>query len=144
MFYLVRHGETDYRERNTKIYQGFGVNLSPLSETGVAQIKETAKDSRLKNAEIILCSPYTRALQTAAILSRELGIEIVVETDLHEWVANKHYIYLEESEAEKSYKGFIDHQGNYPHGTECVWEDSTAIRERVLAVLKNSKFSCHS
>lgn len=34
MFYFVRHGKTDYSERNTKIYQGFGVNLSKLSEEG--------------------------------------------------------------------------------------------------------------
>lgn len=31
MFYLIRHGSTDYSQRNTKIYQGFGVSLSPLS-----------------------------------------------------------------------------------------------------------------
>lgn len=48
MFYLIRHGETNYMERNSKIYQGFGVNLSPLSESGIKQIKETAKDPRLK------------------------------------------------------------------------------------------------
>ena len=40
MFYLVRHGKTDYSERNTKIYQGFGVNLSKLSEKGVRQVKK--------------------------------------------------------------------------------------------------------
>ena len=89
MFYLVRHGKTDYSERNTKIYQGFGVNLSKLSEKGVRQVKETALDDRLKGTDLILSSPYTRALQTAAILSKELGAELVVETDLHEWLANK-------------------------------------------------------
>ena len=71
MFYFIRHGETDYSDRNTKIYKGFGVNLSPLSENGIQQIKETAKDLRLTDADIILSSPYTRALQTAAILSKE-------------------------------------------------------------------------
>ncbi len=54
MFYFVRHGKTDYSERNTKIYQGFGVNLSKLSETGVHQIKETAKDERLQGADLSL------------------------------------------------------------------------------------------
>ena len=43
-FYLVRHGTTDYSERNKKIYQGFGVNLSPLSPEGVKEIEITAKD----------------------------------------------------------------------------------------------------
>ena len=56
MFYFIRHGQTDYSERNTKIYQGFGVNLSRLSPTGIQQIKEAARDKRLKDADIILSS----------------------------------------------------------------------------------------
>ena len=36
MFYFVRHGKTDYSQRNEKIYRGFGVQLAPLSEKGVA------------------------------------------------------------------------------------------------------------
>ncbi len=78
MFYLIRHGKTDYSEINTKIYQGFGSNLARLSELGIRQIRETAGDPRLRGADLILASPYTRALQTAAILSRELDAEIVV------------------------------------------------------------------
>ena len=93
MFYLVRHGEPDYSEINTKIYQDFGTHMCPLTAKGCAQIKATAKDLRLQNASIIVASPYGRALQTAAILSKELGIEIVVETDLHEWLANKNYVF---------------------------------------------------
>ena len=92
MFYFVRHGQTDYSERNAKIYQGFGVNLAPLTEEGVRQIEETARDPRLKGADLILSSPYTRALQTAAILSKALMAPIAVETGLHEWLANKHYV----------------------------------------------------
>ena len=59
MFYFVRHGETDYTERGTKIYQGHGTNLAPLSETGIGQIKKAAKDNRLQEANLILCSSYT-------------------------------------------------------------------------------------
>ena len=136
MFYLIRHGETDYSDRNTKIYKGFGVNLSPLSENGIQQIKETAKDLRLTDADIILSSPYTRALQTAAILSKEIGIEIAVETDLHEWVANKNYIYDEDEKAEKSYQQYVDNQGEYQDGVDEVWESKQMMEERVLAVLK--------
>ena len=82
--YFIRHGQTDYSLKDQKIYQGFGVNLAPLSEEGVRQIEETAKDPRLQGAELILTSPYTRAIQTAAILSRRLDLPIAVETDLHE------------------------------------------------------------
>ena len=37
MFYFVRHGEPDYSERNTKIYQGFGAHLAGLSEKASAR-----------------------------------------------------------------------------------------------------------
>lgn len=136
MFYLVRHGSTDYSMRNKKIYQGFGMNLSPLSEEGIKQIKETAKDARLKGADIILSSPYTRALQTAAILSKELGAEIVVETDLHEWIANKKYIYEDDATAVKSYEEYVEFQGCYPVGEERDWENNQIMKERVMAVLE--------
>ena len=136
MFYFVKHGKSDYSRRNTKIYQGFGVNLSPMSELGVEQIKKTARDERLKGADIILCSPYTRALQTAAILSKELNVDIVVETDLHEWLANKNYIYDVDEIAENSYKEYEENHGVYPSGEERVWEDAETIRKRVLKVLE--------
>ncbi len=139
MFFLIRHGKTDYSERNTKIYQGFGVNFAPLSAVGVQEIKDTAKDVRLRTAEIILSSPYTRALQTAAILSKVLRLDIVVETDLHEWMANKHYIYESDERAEANYKEYIELSGKYPVDITKGWEDSKTLRNRALAVLGRYK-----
>jgi len=149
MFYFVRHGKTDYSERNTKIYQGFGVNLAPLSEFGIQQIKETAKDERLKGADLILSSPYTRAVQTAAILSKELGTDIAIETDLHEWLANKNYIYDEDEIAENSFREYEENHGMYPPGEEKIWEDAVTIKARILRVLEKYKhynkviIACH-
>jgi broad specificity phosphatase PhoE len=139
LFYLIRHGKTDYSERNSKIYQGFGVNLAPLSDMGIQEIKNTAKDIRLHDANIILSSPYTRALQTAAILSKELHIDISVETDLHEWMANKYYIYESDEQAERHYKEFIDSSGSYSDGTEQEWEDIQTLKSRFIAVLNKYK-----
>ncbi|MCM1040459.1 MAG: phosphoglycerate mutase family protein [Ruminococcus sp.] len=136
MFYFVRHGETDYTERNSKIYQGFGVNLAGLSETGIRQIQNTAKDERLQDADIILSSPYTRAVQTAAILSREIHAPIVVETNLHEWLANKNYVYEDDETAEQAYADYQFYRGDYPENEEPVWEDARSMQERILNVLK--------
>lgn len=139
VFYLIRHGKTDYSERNRKIYQGFGVNLSPLSNAGIEEIHNTAKDNRLSNADIILSSPYTRAVQTAAILSKELQKDIVVETDLHEWIANKNYIYEEDEKAEKYYMEFVELKGNYPLDSDREWEDIQSMRNRILPILEKYK-----
>ncbi|MEE1031701.1 MAG: histidine phosphatase family protein [Ruminococcus sp.] len=139
MFYLVRHGEPDYSERNEKIYRGFGANMCPLSSKGREQIIKTAKDKRLQGADIILSSPYTRTLQTAAILSKELQIDIIVETDLHEWVANKNYIYEEDEIAVKNYNEYIQNKGIYPNGVDKDWESNEIMKIRFFQVLEKYK-----
>lgn len=136
MFYFVRHGKTDYSQKNTKIYQGWGTQLAPLSEKGIAQIEQTARDERLRGADLILSSPYTRAVQTAAILSRETGARIVIETDLHEWMANRAYVYDDDETAGQSYREYTEQNGVYPGGEERAWEDAAAIRARVYTVLE--------
>ena len=149
MFYLVRHGEPDYSEINTKIYRDFGTNMCPLTGKGRNQIKETAKDTRLLNADLIISSPYTRALQTAAILSKELGADIIVETDLHEWLANKNYIHEADDVADSNYEDFHNNNGCYPDGEEKDWETFEMMKTRAVAVMekyknhKNVIVTCH-
>ena len=70
LFYLIRHGEPIYDNMLEKGFWGFGRDFAPLSEKGIEQAEITAKDIRLKSAEIIVSSPYTRAMQTAQIISR--------------------------------------------------------------------------
>ena len=99
LFYLVRHGEANYDYMLENGFWGFGRDFAPLSEKGKQQAEITAKDIRLKNAELIVSSPYTRALQTAQIISRETGIRVEVDIDLHEWISdeNNQYETSEES-----------------------------------------------
>ncbi len=148
MFYFIRHGEPDGSQRNTKIFQGFGVHLAGLSERGIAQIEEAARDPRLSGAEIILSSPYTRALQTAAILSKTLGLSIVIETDLHEWLANQNYLYEDDETAGLAYREYLESGGRHRSEAQ-VWEETASVRKRVLRVLEkyaayeNVIVACH-
>ena len=135
MFYLIRHGQPDGSQRNTKVYQGFGVHLAGLSPEGAARIRETAKDPRLAGPGIILSSPYTRAVQTAAILSKALGADLVIETDLHEWLANRHYRYEDDAAAAQAYEAYQQARGSSPVPPP-LWEDATALRARALGVLQ--------
>ena len=139
MFYIVRHGEPDYSEANSKIYNGFGSNMCTLTPKGCDQIKNTAKDSRLKNADIIITSPYGRALHTAAILSKELNVDIIVETDLHEWLANKYYIHESDDVADSNYNEFHLNNGCYPPEGKKDWETAEMMKKRAVAVLKKYK-----
>jgi broad specificity phosphatase PhoE len=85
-FILVRHGEPRYDEVRERGYIGMGFELGKLTERGELQAEERAKDPMLMGADLIISSPYTRALQTAAIISRITGIKLTVENDLHEWM----------------------------------------------------------
>ena len=80
---LIRHGQPDYSEVTERKYIGHGRDLAKLTELGKEQAEKVSRDARLDGAEIILSSPYTRALQTAAIISKNTGIPIEVETHLH-------------------------------------------------------------
>ena len=82
---LIRHGEADYSIVQEKHYLGMGYDMATLSLKGKSQAQEVSKDPRLKGAEIIISSPYPRALETASIISKNTGLDIIVENDLHEW-----------------------------------------------------------
>ena len=84
-FYFIRHGIPDYTYGDTHGFIGQGHDFAPLKEERINDVIETSKDERLKDAQIIVSSPYTRALQTASIISKETGIDIVVEPDIREW-----------------------------------------------------------
>ena len=140
VFYFIRHGQMDFSRKDMKFYQGRGFNLLTLSELGQQQIKATARDDRLKTAELIISSPLGRALHSAAILSKELGLDIRVETDLHEWSADAvNYAYLPDDEARRRYQALTDNHGRHPDGQTPAWESAKQMKARVFAVLDQYK-----
>ena len=149
-FYFIRHGQADFSEANTKIYQERGFNMLTLSQRGIEQIEATARDARLQEAQLIITSPFGRALHSAAILSRELGLEIRVETDLHEWLSDTvDYAYLSQEEADRRYQALTENQGRHPEGTAPGWECAEQMKRRVFDVLDRYRdyqcviVSCH-
>lgn len=134
ILYLVRHGEADYSEMLEKGFYGFGRSFAPLSEKGISQAEVAAGDERLKSAELIVSSPYTRALQTAAIISRETGLKICVEVDLHEWEPDKTNRYTTSEEAFMLTREFNLHKGVYPEGQQMKWETLEEVRKRMRKV----------
>lgn len=140
VFYFIRHGQMDASMAEKKFYKGFAYNMMTLSEKGIEQIHETAKDSRLRCAELIITSPYGRALHSAAILSKDLNIEMRVETDLHEWLADSvSYEFLPVEMAEESYRSLTENRGYHPEGVQCLWESAAQMKERVWNVLDKYK-----
>lgn len=136
-FYFVRHGQMDTSMAGNKFYKGFGYNMMTLSEKGINQIKETAKDARLAKAQLIIASPFGRTLHSAAILSKELNLDMRIETDLHEWLADSiTYEFLPEEEASSAYRRLNENAGHHPDGENCKWESAEQMKKRVMDVLK--------
>ncbi len=80
--YFVRHGQTVWNVEN-KIC---GATDSPLTDKGREQAKEAGKNILTEGikADEILCSPLSRAADTAAIISKMTGIPYRVEPRLVE------------------------------------------------------------
>ena len=134
LFYLIRHGEPTYDNLMEHGFYGFGRDLAPLTEDGKKQAERTAKDARLKNAALIVSSPYTRALQTAQIISRETGLRVEVELDLHEWVPDWENRYTTSEESFAMARGFTKYKGEYPQSETFRWETVSHMRERMRRV----------
>ena len=139
-FYLIRHGEPTYKPVDERKFIGHGRDLAPLTEAGIKGVYETAKDKRLKTCEIIVSSPYTRALQTAAILSKELGIELEVDIDLHEWIPDIiNFQHKTTKDCIDLCKDFELYNGIPPENEIKVWETTENMKRRMNSVLEKYK-----
>jgi broad specificity phosphatase PhoE len=142
-FYFIRHGEPDWIINEQYPLRGHGRDLPGLTERGKAQVYQTAQDERLRQAQLIVASPYTRAMQTAAILSKELQLDIEVEFDLREWQPDLTFQYDSLEELSRLGNEYDQHEGIYPTGETRRWESKAAVKERVDRVIKKySGYSC--
>ena len=113
---FIRHGEPDVTGVDDRGFIGQGRDFAPLSDLGIQQAQAVCHDPRLTGAQLIISSPYTRALQTAAILSKNTGIDIAVELDLYEFIPDKTFRLKGEAENKALHKDFLRHHGEYPPG----------------------------
>ena len=68
--HFIRHGQPDYS--NINLEDNIETpNFAPLTEKGKEQAKNVNVD-KLKNAKLILVSPYKRAFETATIINEKL------------------------------------------------------------------------
>lgn len=132
---FVRHGEPDKTYVDEKGFIGMGRDMAPLTELGIAQAKVASRSPLLQGSQVIVASPYTRALYTAAILSKNVNLDILVEIDLHEFLPDKTFQVKGEEENSKLHKEFIKCRGEYPQGEEKKWETISEIIKRTKPVM---------
>ena len=134
---LVRHGETAYTAiaRHERAYDGSRRDLAPLTPRGVAQIVAVASRLRFAPPQLIVTSPYARALHSAAILSRALDVELAVDIDLHDWLpAPGRMSGLDQSAVDRAVEEFAG-RARGDHRGPVTAETAEEVRSRVSAVL---------
>ena len=70
MIYVVRHGETEWNAINKVL----GRTDIPLNDRGIEQAEEMARSLKDIKIDVFLCSPLSRARQTADAISGETGM----------------------------------------------------------------------
>jgi len=139
---FLRHSEPDYSFVRERKYIGHGLDLAPLTENGIKIAENVSFDNRLDNAEIIVSSPYTRALQTAAIISKNRQLDIKVEMDLHEWMPDLSFQYSSKEESLKASELCSKHKGVCPSNSEIKFENLADVFNRAKnALLRYKKYN---
>ena len=131
---LIRHGEPRYDEVIARGYFGMGYDLGKLTKRGEEQAEKRALDPLLADADLIISSPYTRALQTAAIISRQTGIKLTVENDLHEWMPDTAFKF--DQDANESYKEYLNAKGIRNASHQYRWEAYPDLQKRVREAIE--------
>ncbi len=131
--FFVRHGEPDWNLVEMRGARGWAKDFAPLTPLGRLQIDTIANDYRLQEADAILCSTFTRALESGALLSRALNKPLFVEYDLHEWLPQKDPLGdVDAGLLERAKRTLSGVAGEDP---SAPWESLGEVRERVLTVL---------
>lgn len=136
VFTLIRHGETDYQIAEDRRLRGAVRDWVPLTERGTTQVELAAEGLRGRSVDLILSSPMTRAVQTAAILSRRLDVDLRIEFDLHEWLPDLAFQYEDSVEAIERGREAAALGGEWPAGESRPWEPYSSLTRRVEAVLR--------
>lgn len=133
---LVRHGEPDYSFVTERQFKGHGRDLAQLSQKGIEQAKAAAMDDRLNGASIIVSSPYTRTLQTAAIISKERQLDINIEVDIHEWLPDLTFNYISDEEVKVAAGECTVFKGEYTDDDARSWEKLSVVASRAFKGLE--------
>lgn len=139
---FVRHGVPDYTLSDARKMSQLEKDYVPLKRSHIDDIHAVAKELKSANAEIIISSPYTRALQTAEIINRKLGLELFVEHDLREWRADLTGGYVELVERDRRWGEHRDTLKNATEPGDVPYESWVALRDRAQSVL--SRYSHYS
>ncbi|EOV6297480.1 histidine phosphatase family protein [Vibrio parahaemolyticus] len=132
---FVRHGVPDYSLSDERKMSQLEKDYAPLHREHIHELHAVAQEIQLEKAEVIISSPYTRALQTAEIINRKLGLELFVEHDLREWRADLDGGYVDLQERDRRWHEYRASLKNNAESNNVPYESWIALRNRAESVL---------
>jgi broad specificity phosphatase PhoE len=133
---FVRHGVPDYRLPDERNMSQLEKDYAPLDRKHIPEIIELSSREIFEGAEVVISSPYTRALQTAELLNRKLQLDLYVEHDLREWQADLSGGYIDLLERDRRWAEYRYHLKNALEPTSSHYESFTHLKARALGVLQ--------
>lgn len=137
---FVRHSEPDYsmfdQLDNPKLYAGFGRDLAPLTEKGRNLAQEVAGNPIFSNAQVVITSSVTRALETATYIAHAHQLPLLVEPFFHEWRPDLTGQNASQDEAVLAHQLFMENGGAVPESSPVRYETAAEMKERFLRALE--------
>ena len=84
---LMRHGESEFNVVYKKTRIDPGIRDPKLTELGKHQVMEATKHLNGRGIARILTSPYTRAIETAYLVAKRIGVPIHIDAHIGERAA---------------------------------------------------------
>lgn len=123
-FFLVRHGETEWN----RIHRIQGSSDIPLNDSGRAQALKAGGVLALHRFDLIVASPLSRAMETATIIARRLGMPTPLPLPA---LVERHY-----GEAEGATREDLDRM--FPGDTPVPGrEERSEVQKRVIRALND-------
>ncbi|HEL2310136.1 TPA: histidine phosphatase family protein [Streptococcus suis] len=137
---FVRHSEPDYsmfdQHDNPRLYAGFGRDLAPLTEKGRTLAQEIASNPIFSQAQVVIASSVTRALETATYIAQAQQLPLLVEPFFHEWRPDMTGQNASQDEAVLAHRLFLENSGAVPESSPARYETAAEMRERFLQALE--------
>ncbi|HEP1786052.1 TPA: histidine phosphatase family protein [Streptococcus suis] len=137
---FVRHSEPDYsmfdQHDNPRLYAGFGRDLAPLTEKGRTLAQEIASDPIFSQAQVVIASSVTRALETATYIAQAQQLPLLVEPFFHEWRPDLTGQNTSQDEAVLAHRLFWENGGAVPESSPVRYETAAEMKERFLQALE--------
>jgi broad specificity phosphatase PhoE len=136
---FVRHGVPDYTLSDARKMSQLEKDYSPLNRSYLGDIQDMVRKIKKLEPDVIISSPYTRALQTAELINRNLNLDLFVEHDLREWRADLAGGFLPLTERDLRWHEYREALKEGKPQTDKPYESTKDLKTRVSKVLGKYK-----